>query len=145
MPRSVSLAADWSLLRRATFFDALLPDGASARAESFDRARRVLASCDFVFLDPDNGIEVPSARLRRPWVSKYVYWSELKSIYAGGQSLLVYQHFPRVVRERFIPFVMARSVSFGARRLQHLRRRTSCSSWSSSRSTLVFLRRLHVR
>lgn len=26
-------------------------------------------------------------------------------IYAAGHSILVYQHFPRVVRERFIPFL----------------------------------------
>jgi hypothetical protein len=29
-------------------------------------------------------------------------------MYTAGHSILVYQHFPRVVRERFIPFLASR-------------------------------------
>src|SRR5436309_725994 len=108
MPRSVSLAPEWNLVPGASFFDPLLPDSRSARTAYFEKARRALASCDVVFLDPDNGIEVPSTGLGVFGSSKYVYWSELKAMYAAGQSLLVYQHFPRVVRERFVPFLSAR-------------------------------------
>ncbi|MGZ8521895.1 MAG: hypothetical protein ACXWX7_17300, partial [Candidatus Binatia bacterium] len=61
-----------------------------------------------VFVDPDNGIEVPSTKLGAAGSSKYVYWEELQAMYGGGQSILVYQHFSRVVRERFIPFLASR-------------------------------------
>ena len=40
--------------------------------------------------------------------SKFVYWCELKDAYSRGHSLLIYQHFPRVVRERFVPFIATR-------------------------------------
>ena len=36
------------------------------------------------------------------------FWCELKDAYSRGFSLLIYQHFPRVVRERFVPFTANR-------------------------------------
>jgi hypothetical protein len=59
-------------------------------------------------MDPDNGIEVQSTKLGAAGSSRYIYWSELKAVYGKGQSMLVYQQFPRVVRERFVPFLAAR-------------------------------------
>ncbi len=108
VPRSVSLAREWDLIPGASYFDPLLRDNRSARVAYFEAARRVLEHCDLVFVDPDNGIEVPSTKLGAPGSSKHVYWSELRAMYAGGQSILVYQHYPRVVRERFIPFLAGR-------------------------------------
>jgi hypothetical protein len=106
--RSVSYAQAWGLVQGAVYFEDLLRDSRSARFAYFEAARHALRKCDLIFVDPDNGIEIPSTKIGASGSSKYVYWTELKSIYAAGQSILVYQHFPRVVRERFIPFLAAR-------------------------------------
>jgi hypothetical protein len=106
--RSVSLAREWDLISSASYFEAVLHDNRSARAMYFETAQKTLGHCDLIFVDPDNGIEVPSTKLGSSGSSKYVYWSELEAIYSGGQSILVYQHFPRVVREQFVPFLAAR-------------------------------------
>ena len=103
--RSVSRASEWELVPGASYFDTVLRDHRLARAEYFEAARQVLRNSDLVFVDPDNGIEVPSTKLGAAESSKYVYWAELQAFYADGQSILVYQHFPRVVRERFVPFL----------------------------------------
>jgi hypothetical protein len=108
MQRSVSRASEWGLVSGASYFDAGLRDDRLARAEYFEVARQLLRNSDLVFVDPDNGIEVPSTKLGASGSSKYVYWTELQAIYADGQSILVYQHFPRVVRERFVPFIAGR-------------------------------------
>ena len=34
--------------------------------------------------------------------SKYLYWSEVKTSYEAGYSILIYQHFPRMQRESYI-------------------------------------------
>jgi hypothetical protein len=106
--RSVSHAHAWGLISGASYFNELLRDGRSARLAYFEAARDALRDCDLIFVDPDNGIEIPSTKLGASGSSKYVYWAELQAMYEGGHSILVYQHFPRVVRERFIPFLASR-------------------------------------
>jgi hypothetical protein len=106
--RSVSYAHAWGLIAGALYFDGLLADSRSERLSYFEAARGALGNCDLIFVDPDNGIEIPSTKLGASGSSKYVYWQELHVLYAGGQSILVYQHFPHVVRERFIPFLAGR-------------------------------------
>jgi hypothetical protein len=106
--RSVSHVQTWGLVPGAVYFEDFLRDSRSARLTYFEAARNALSSCDLIFVDPDNGIEIPSTKLGAPGSSKYVYWSELQAMYAAGHSILVYQHFPRVVRERFIPFLASR-------------------------------------
>ncbi|MGQ4274953.1 hypothetical protein [Terrihabitans sp. B22-R8] len=63
--------------------------------------RSALASADLVFFDPDNGLEI-SLRKGRKNSSKFVYLDEIAAFYAAGQSILIYQHFPRIEREAFI-------------------------------------------
>lgn len=58
------------------------------------------SSADVVLFDPDNGIEVASTNKKN--VHKYVTWDELTSAYGSGKSVIVYQHFSRTNRERFI-------------------------------------------
>jgi hypothetical protein len=106
--RSVSRASEWELVPGASYFDAVLRDHRLGRTEYFEAARQVLQNSDLVFVDPDNGIEVPSTKLGASGSSKYVYWTELRAMYADGQSILVYQHFPHVIRERFVPFIAGR-------------------------------------
>jgi len=57
-------------------------------------------SCDLVFFDPDNGIEVKS--ITRKTKYKYLLWEEIMETYKAGKNLLVYQHFGRQNREAFI-------------------------------------------
>jgi hypothetical protein len=106
--RSVSLAREWGLVPEASYFEKLLSDNRANRVAYFEEARQALASCDVIFVDPDNGIEVSSSRTGTVGSSKYVYWPELKTLFDSGQSLLVYQHFPRVARDRFVPSLMRR-------------------------------------
>ena len=54
-----------------------------------------------LFLDPDNGLEVKSIPLGSPKSERYVYYSDLKPIINQGCDILVYQHYPRVNREKY--------------------------------------------
>ena len=72
------------LVPGASYFDAVLRDHLLARAEYFEAARQVLRNSDLVFVDPDNGIQVPSTKLGAAGSSKYVYWKELQTMYAAA-------------------------------------------------------------
>jgi len=101
-PRSVDLIENSALLPRCRFFSEIVPDGRVARAEYLRRLAGAARKADLVFLDPDNGLEVRSKPLGRKGSSKYVYWHEVQELFALGCSLLIYQHFGRVNRQRFI-------------------------------------------
>ena len=92
-----------TLFPKALFFDAVIPDEASARRRWFLAAMRALSDANLIFFDPDNGLQVPSKPMGRKYSSKYVFFDELASAWAKGTSLLVYQHFPRESRQVFIP------------------------------------------
>ncbi len=51
-------------------------------------------TCDIVFVDPDNGLEV-QARSHQKNGPKYAYFDELAPYTARGQSLVIYQHIAR--------------------------------------------------
>jgi hypothetical protein len=102
----VHLIQNTSLLGSATYFPELVPDGAGARTAWADRLVFEAAQSDLVFLDPDNGLEVPSRPFGRKSSSKYAFWHEIDRVWQGGASLLVYQHFRREKRELFIPRVV---------------------------------------
>jgi hypothetical protein len=53
--------------------------------------------CELVFLDPDNGLEVPSVPKHHPKAGKYVYWDELTAFWNRGNTLLIYHHLNRTV------------------------------------------------
>ena len=55
-----------------------------------------------MFLDPDNGLEISSKPYGRKNSSKFLYWKEVTSLWSTGKSLLIYQHFIREKREKFI-------------------------------------------
>jgi len=57
---------------------------------------------DFVFFDPDNGVEVNSVPFGRRRSNKYLYWHEIVETFSLGKSLLIYQHFIREKRDIFI-------------------------------------------
>jgi hypothetical protein len=101
----VQCAAAWQLVPRATYFDQLLADGAGQRDGFFRAAFEALRECQILFFDPDIGIEVQSVRRGKRGSAMYIYWSELRKAYESGHSVLVYQHFPRVERAKFVPFL----------------------------------------
>lgn len=105
---TVRHAERWGLIPGATYFDALLSDDATARDSYFSAAWKALRGSDLLFLDPDNGIEVQKPKRGGTGSAKYVYWVELREAYARGHSLLIYQHFPHVNHERFVPFLADR-------------------------------------
>ena len=57
------------------------------------KALKKLKHCDVVFLDPDNGLEVVSAKGKK--LTKYVLLDELRSYINNGQSVVFYNHRSR--------------------------------------------------
>jgi hypothetical protein len=99
--RSVSLIEKSGLLLRTRYHTAVVPDSRSERDAWREDLLRAASGVDLVFLDPDNGIEVPSKPVGRKGSSKYVTWQEIRSLWEAGCSLLIYQHFRRENREAF--------------------------------------------
>ena len=105
--RDVSLIEGSGLLPGARYYAAPVPD---AREERENWRRGLLEAArnvDLAFLDPDNGIEVPSKPVGRRGSSKYVGWSELEALWAAGCSLLIFQHFAREARDPFARRLLA--------------------------------------
>ena len=100
--RDVSLIEQTNLLPHADYFTEFVPDAACERDQWFKALARRAQSCDLVFLDPDNGLEVKSRPYGRKDSSKHLFWSEAKALWDIGPSLLIYQHFPRVNRIEYI-------------------------------------------
>lgn len=98
---SVSLIEGSKLLPRAHYHSAMVPDRRLERDVWRSDLLRAASGVDLVFLDPDNGIEVPSKRVGRKGSSKYVTWQEVQALWEAGCSLLIYQHFRREPREAF--------------------------------------------
>jgi hypothetical protein len=95
------------LFRCARFLSNQLEDDKQSRTDYFAKCADTFHSCELVFFDPDNGIEVRSIPKGRQHSCKYVYWDELKQSFTAGASVLVYQHFIRESREKFINRVCA--------------------------------------
>lgn len=98
---SVSLIEGAELLPRASYYSALVPDQRNDREVWREGLLRAAKGIDLVFLDPDNGIEVPSKPIGRKSSCKYVTWQEIEALWEAGCSLLIYQHFRREPREAF--------------------------------------------
>ncbi len=131
----VSLIERSSLLPNASYFSAVVPDARGDRGTwrqgLFDAARNV----DLAFVDPDNGIEVPSKPVGRKGSSKYVAWDEIEVLWAAGCSVLIYQHFRRERRQ-----------AFAERMLSELRRRTGTGFTEAFRTPhVLFMLAVQVR
>jgi hypothetical protein len=66
------------------------------RTAWFERARKAVAHCDVVFLDPDNGLEVRSVPLTSPKSGKYATVAEIAALLETGAAVVLYQHGSRV-------------------------------------------------
>lgn len=51
-----------------------------------------LKSCDLIFYDPDNGLEVQSRGKLHPKSFKYVYFDEVFEAFKQEKSVVIYQH-----------------------------------------------------
>ncbi len=100
--RSVSMIEQSTLLPNTEFHSSVVPDSSHGREQWFDTLVRSAKSADLVFLDPDNGLEVKSKPFGRKYSSKFLYWREVRALWASGKSLLIYQHFIREKRSDFI-------------------------------------------
>lgn len=90
-----------TILGAALFQSRLLTDALRDREAYFVECTEKFASCDLVFFDPDNGLEIKSVSRRHRDSCKFLYWQELASTFASGASVLIYQHFIREERGRF--------------------------------------------
>ena len=84
-----------------SYYSARVPDGRRDREAWHEGLLDAASGADLVFLDPDNGIEVPSKPIGRKGSSKYVTWREIQALWDAGCSLLIYQHFRREARDGF--------------------------------------------
>ncbi|MGQ0667445.1 MAG: hypothetical protein ACT4O4_10445 [Nitrospiraceae bacterium] len=102
----VSLIEGSQLLPRTTYYSAVVPDARQDREAWCEGLLCATRGSDLVFVDPDNGIEVPSKLLGRKGSSKYVTWLEIQEIWQVGCSILVYQHFRHEQRAAFAKRMM---------------------------------------
>ncbi|MBU1701479.1 MAG: hypothetical protein KJ970_19460 [Candidatus Eisenbacteria bacterium] len=84
------------------FFNEIVPQDAPSRKAYFDELGAMAQDTEWIFFDPDNGMEVASVPDGRAGSPKYLYWHEVRKVFNNNVSLLVYQHFPRRPREEFI-------------------------------------------
>lgn len=75
------------------FHDAPIPFRTS-RANWFAGTRRLVEAADLVFCDPDDGIAM-AENARSP---RHVALSEIRQLYEGGHSLVIYHHLDRTAK-----------------------------------------------
>ena len=98
--REVSALENESIIDAAFFSDPLIftgksrPERAAIREAWHEKALMMLSGLDIVFVDPDNGIVVPSA-LGTIREKKFVKPEELADYYKQGASVIYYQHKAR--------------------------------------------------
>lgn len=105
--RKVSALQNDRILQ-AVFYDEILDfagrkkaERISSREEWHKQAIDQLSELDVVFVDPDNGLVVPSAE-GRPKENKYIKPDELVAYYRKGSTVIYYQHKARRQDEFYI-------------------------------------------
>jgi hypothetical protein len=105
--RKVAYLEETNLLERTEYYSKVVPDTAAERNTWFVELLQKSEGSDFVFLDPDNGLEVKSKPYGRKNSSKFLFWREVEALWETGKSLLIYQHFIRENRVQFIQRMLA--------------------------------------
>ena len=67
------------------------------RGEWLETCLRRTTTCQLVFFDPDNGLEIASIPKYHPKAGKYIYWDELAQFWRRGNTLLIYHHVNRTI------------------------------------------------
>jgi hypothetical protein len=70
------------------------------RADWLRRAEQATVGCRLVFLDPDTGLKDGKADPQDKKGPKFVFISDLIPYLARGQSVVIYQHAPRLPQQR---------------------------------------------
>lgn len=115
--RSLENVRERNLLLGAVLFEQTVPDDRDGRARMMSASSDLLRSCELVFFDPDNGMEIASCQAGQKRSSKYLLLNEVIHQYKSGSSVLIYQHFRREERGTFISTMEA-----------EFRNRTGCTS-----------------
>ncbi len=92
--RSISALQAENLIEGARYFDECVSH--QKRNEWHQRALKALSGADLIFLDPDNGMIVPSVKDGNPKIVKYVLYEEVRDYLNQEQSILVYNHRCRI-------------------------------------------------
>jgi len=90
------------LLPNSKFYSKIISDNEDERNSWFRGLLNSISESDLIFFDPDTGIERDTIRIGNKNSSKYIFWSELKTVWNTGKDLLIFQYFPRVKRESYI-------------------------------------------
>lgn len=106
--RSVAAVEASGVLGSCTFHSDRMPADAEGRAAYFAALAAHADAESMVFLDPDNGLAVPSAPKKRRGSERYVYWDEIALFRDACCSILIYQHFPRVQRAEYLKRISER-------------------------------------
>lgn len=106
--RATEFVESLGILPGATFFRRRLEDGEAWRSEFLAVLWAQAAGHRIVFFDPDNGLSVESTPYGRAGCRRYVYPSDLAPLRDLNAAAVIYQHFPRVARERYVAAQLAR-------------------------------------
>lgn len=107
--RSVKALEAEQLVGGALYYSDCVP--VEHRDRWHQHALSALSGSDLVFLDPDNGMIVSSAEKDKQKHRKYVLDAEVKDYLSNKQSVMVYQHRPRVNEAIYIDRMMQRLMS----------------------------------
>ena len=105
--RHVALIEHAGVLPGVEYFADTVPEAGDTRGRWLRALQARAERCELLFLDPDNGLEVRSTPFGRRGSSKFVYWHEVSALWERRCSLLIFQHFTRERRARFIPRMLA--------------------------------------
>lgn len=100
--RKVRYIQDSEFLPNTSFFNFQVPRHQRVREKWLSKFLRKHSDADFLFFDPDNGIEVKSTSQNKQSASKYLFWDEIQRAWTHGGGLLIFQHFCREERTRFV-------------------------------------------
>ena len=106
--RSIKALENEKLIDGALYFSEKVP--VVCRDKWHHRALREFSALDLVFLDPDNGMIVPSTASHQKQI-KYVLDTEVRDYLDQGHSVLVYQHRSRVNEAVYIDRMLKRFMS----------------------------------
>ena len=106
LSRSIETLENENLIDGALYYSEKVPG--QHRNKWHQHALSELTKADLVFLDPDNGMVVPSAGKNGQKQLKYVHYEEVKDYLCQGHSILVYQHRPRVNEAVYIDRMIQR-------------------------------------
>lgn len=67
----------------------------SHREKWLEASLRETAGCDFIFFDPDNGLDTSSVPKHHQKAGKYIFRDEILRFWERGQSLVIYHHTHR--------------------------------------------------